>query len=443
MMNRSLERHLARTLGLVTVIVGLAAGAVSFIFAYQEAREYQDDTLRQIAVLTDADQDADQLDAGQRSPNIIDTPGNVVRDPENQVIVAHLSNGEVPSSVAWLPPRIRPGLHTVISPQGAWRVFVSQVQPGERVVVAQKTEVRDEAAGDSALRTLVPLGVLLPLLVWLITRIVRNEFVPVRLLAQKLDEQLPERLTTLPDAGLPFEITPFVHSINSLLRRIVGLMGEQRRFIAEAAHELRSPLTALSLQAQNLEKAETLEAMRERVLPLQAGIERARRLTEQLLNLARSQATLSAPGTVDVSQMARELIAEYLPVAEARGIDLGLEGPENTSLFADPYALRLVLNNALDNALCYTPPSGEVTVRVYTENDDIVIEVCDSGPGIAPAERERVFEPFYRIEGSGGEGSGLGLAIARDAAARLGGAVSLHDRPDGPGLVFRYRQRYI
>jgi two-component system OmpR family sensor kinase len=438
-MNRSLERHLTRTLGMIIVLIGLGAGLVSFILAYQEAQEFQDDTLRQIAALTDVH----QLDAGRRSPININTPPSVDSDPENSVVVVHLSPGAVPSAAAWLPLNIRTGLHTVNSPQGDWRVFVRQTNDGERIAVAQMTEVRDEAASDSALRTLVPLGMLLPLLIWLITRIVRNEFAQVRLLAQKLDEHPPERPTTLPDAGLPDEITPFVRSINGLLQRIVRLMGEQRRFIAEAAHELRSPLTALSLQAQNLEKVETLEAMRERVLPLRAGIERARRLTEQLLNLARSQASLPVLETVDVSKMARELIAEYLPVAEARGIDLGLDGTENSCLFADPYALRLVLKNALDNALCYTPPSGEVTVRVYTENDDTVIEVNDSGPGIPAAERERVFDPFYRIEGSSDNGSGLGLAIARDAAARLGGTVSLHDRSDGPGLVFRYRQKCL
>jgi two-component system OmpR family sensor kinase len=144
---------------------------------------------------------------------------------------------------------------------------------------------------------------------------------------------------------------------------------------------------------------------------------------------------------VDVSKMARELIAEYLPLAEARGIDLGLDEAGNIAVIAEPQTLRLVINNALDNALRYTPSSGEVTLRLYIEGDDTVIEVSDSGPGIPAAERERVFDPFYRIEGAGGQGSGLGLAIVRDAAARLGGKVSLHDRPDGPGLILRYRQR--
>jgi two-component system, OmpR family, sensor kinase len=435
-MTRSLERRLSRTLGLAMVLVGLVAGAVSFIFAYQEAQEFQDDTLRQIATLAYADK---LLAEGHA--DVIGTPANVDGDQEDRVMVVRLLPGAVPAQFAWLPLSLRPGLHTVTGPQGDWRVFVRQTKPGERIAVAQMTEVRDEAASDSAEYALVPLGVLLPLLVFLIHRIVHHEFAPVRLLAQKLDEQPPNRPTSLPDAGLPDEIAPFVRSINGLLQRITKLMGEQRRFIADAAHELRSPLTALSLQAQNLEKVDTLEAMRERVVPLRAGIERARRLTEQLLNLARSQAAPPALETVDVSRMARELIAEYIPLAEARGIDLGLEETGSISLVTEPQALRLVIKNALDNALSYTPRPGEVTVRIYAEGDDAVIEVRDTGPGIPIAERERVFDPFYRIEGSCGQGSGLGLAIARDAATRLRGKLSLDDRPDGRGLVFRYRQR--
>jgi two-component system OmpR family sensor kinase len=220
-------------------------------------------------------------------------------------------------------------------------------------------------------------------------------------------------------------------------------MGEQRRFVADAAHELRTPLTALSLQAQNLDKAATLELMRERIVPLRAGIERARRLTEQLLSLARSQAGAPALESVNVSKVARELIAEYLALAEERDIDLGLDAAEDIVLTAEPRALSSILQNGLDNALRYTPRGGEVTLSLYTEGDAAVIEVRDSGPGIAVAERRRVFDPFYRLDGSHGEGSGLGLAIAFDAAARLGGTVSLHDRSDGPGLVFRYRQNRV
>ncbi len=180
--------------------------------------------------------------------------------------------------------------------------------------------------------------------------------------------------------------------------------------------------------------------MRERVVPLLAGIERARHLTEQLLNLARTQAGATVVADVNVSAMARELIAEYLPLAEAKKIDLGLDEVAPLCLHASTEALRLILRNGLENALKYTPEGGEVTLRLLSDNDHAVIEVVDNGPGIPVLERERVLDAFYRMPGAAGEGSGLGLAIAREAAIRLGGSVSVHEREQGPGLIFRYRQ---
>ena len=437
-MNRSLERHLSRTLTLAIVLAGLITSVVSFSFAYVEAQEFQDDTLRKIAAVADINRLQGQGPTGQSADEV----SGADSDPEDRVMIMRMSSGEGSASAAWLPADLQPGFHTVDSRDGGWRVFVRQARHGARIAVAQETAVRDEMAINSALRTLAPLLVLLPLLVWLTVRIVRTELAPVRRLAQTLDDQPAERPAALPDADLPEEIALIVRAINRLLVRVTRLMGEQRRFIADAAHELRSPLTALSLQAQNLEKADTFDAMRERIAPLRAGIERARRLTEQLLSLAKSQASALGQEAVDVSKMARELIAEYLPLAESRAIDLGLEDAGNIILTAEPQTLRLVLKNALDNALRYTPLHGEVTLRLYADDVDAAIEVVDTGPGIPAVERERVFDPFYRIKGAGGEGSGLGLAIAREAAMRLGGTVSLHDVQDRAGLIFRYKQAF-
>ena len=436
-MTRSLERSLIRTMLLVIVFIGVFSGAISYIFAFEEAQEFQDNTLLQIASL------ADIRYVFNESPDInsISTSNNGDEDTENHVMVIRLQNDKLPANIEWTPSDLSQGFQTVGSPQGHWRVYVQKDKTGERIAVAQLTEVRNEAASDSAQRTLVPLGILLPLLIMFTIRIVRKQFVTVRLLAHKLDEQPPDRPTTLPETGLPDEISPFVRSINNLLKKIIQLMGEQRRFIAEAAHELRSPLTALSLQAQNLENADTLDEMRERVRPLRAGIERSRRLTEQLLNLARSQESSPVFEMTDISKLVRDLISEYLPVAEARGIDLGMNENGDICLYTEPHTLRLVLKNALDNALSYSQSSGQVTARSFVDNNDAVIEISDTGPGIPESEIERVFDPFYRVEGSIGDGSGLGLAIAQTAARRLGGEVCIYNRSGGKGVIFQYRQR--
>ncbi|MDD5388632.1 MAG: ATP-binding protein [Gallionellaceae bacterium] len=429
-MNRSLQRHLSLMLGSAVLLCGLVAAIASFALAYLEAKEFQDDMLRQIATLESAN--GPSLPAAPRGA----AGEGEINDPESRIQILHFPGDARP---AWLPDDLPAGFHTLNAGSEQMRVFIRDTPRQGRGVVAQPTDARDEIAINSALRTLLPLLLLLPLLAWLVVRIVRGELAPIARLSKNLDAQPADRPQAIADTGLPDEITPFVQAINRLLERVNHLMAQQRRFIADAAHELRSPLTALSLQAQNLKQAGSLEAARERVAPLQEGIERARKLTEQLLNLARIQTGSHVETETNVSALARELIAENLPYAESKGIDLGLEENAPLTLRAAPDTLRLILKNALGNALKYTPEGGEVTLRLLSDNAGAVIEVVDNGPGIPATERERVFDAFYRLPNSG-EGSGLGLAITREAATRLGGDVSLHERQDGNGLAFRYRQ---
>ncbi len=428
-MKRSLQRHLSLVLGSAVLLAGLVAAAASFGLAYFEAKELQDDMLKQIAVLFPDNA------ASISQPPELNNAG--ISDPDSRVTIFHLPSDTAP---AWLKRNLSPGLHTLNSDTEQMRVFVRGGQLEGKTVVAQPTEARNEIAINSALRTLIPLLLLLPILAWLIFRIVRSQLAPITQLSKKLDEQPADRPQSIADNELPDEITPFVHAINRLLDRVNHLMGQQRRFIADAAHELRSPLSAISVQAENLMNAESLDAIRERVVPLQAGILRTRQLTEQLLSLAKTQVGTNGNSEISVSAMARELIAEYLPLAEAKSIDLGLDEVTPFVLSADRGALRLMLSNVLENALKYTPEGGEVTLRLSSDETNVVIEIIDNGLGIPASEYQRVFDAFYRIPGSVGEGSGLGLAIAREAATRLGGALSLHVRQENCGLVVRYSQ---
>jgi two-component system, OmpR family, sensor kinase len=434
-MSRSLQRHLSRMLALAIIAAGLVAAAVAFAFAYYQAEDFQDDTLRQIAALV-----AGNGPALGRRPANADAIEGTIDDADSPVTIIRLpaADGARP---AWLPADIGAGFHTLPDGHQRMRVFVHDAGKGRHVAVAQATDVRDDAAFDSALRTLIPLVVLMPLLVGIAATIVRAELMPMRHLARQLDDSPAERPPALPDDQVPEEIAGFVHAINRLLARIAMLVAEQQRFIADAAHELRTPLTALSVQAQNLDQAPSLPAMRERLAPLRAGIERARQLTEQLLTLARSHAADDTDVVpLYLPRFGRELVAELLPLATAKGIDLGLDETAELTIAANPEILRMILKNALDNAVRYTPPTGEVTLRLAREDGDAVIQVVDTGPGIPAEQRERVFDPFYRLPGSAGDGSGLGLAIAREAALRLGGSVALDAGAGGVGLVFSYRQ---
>lgn len=430
-MNNSLQRRLSVWLCLVVVTTGLLATVVSFVVAYEDAKEFQDHMLRQIALLA----------AGNPGISMpIEIPKSnskrAAEDNATRITVIRIPEDQRPD---WLDGNLKKGFHTIEKGQKHIRVFILEEMEGRATAVAQPTKTRDELALNSALLALTPLLFVLPVMVWLILRIVRNQLAPVGRLAGHLDAQPANRPLALSETGVPDEIVPFVQAINRLLQRVSDLMNQQRRFIADAAHELRSPLTALSIQAQNLMLSPNLDVMHERVIPLQAGIERSRKLTEQLLSLARTQADTQEASDVDVSAMARELIAEFLPWAQEKRIDLGLDEVEQLTLKVAPEALRLVLRNALENALKYAPEGGEVTLRLYTNANGKCIDIVDDGPGIANVEQERVFDPFYRIPGAAGEGSGLGLSIAREAAVSQGGCVSLLNRPEGPGLIFHYQ----
>ncbi len=434
-MKRSLQRQLSLELGSTILLAGLVAAMVSFWLAYTEAKEFQDDMLRQIAVLSVGR----NTPATQLNTDASTTSDETLSDPESRVTVIHLPTESRP---AWLDNNISVGLHTVdAAGLESFRVFVYRSQTGEYTAVFQPTDARNEIAVNNALHTLIPLLLLLPLMGWLIVRIVRNEIAPINSLAKSLDEQSADCLQPLQDGGIPSEITPFIHAINRLLERINQLIVQQKRFIADAAHELRSPLTALSVQAKNLQQAASLKIAQERGVALQAGIDRTKQLTEQLLTLAGTQIETNQNNVISLATMARTLIAEYAPMAERKKIDLGLEEISSLPLHASFDTLWLILKNGLENALKYTGDGGEVTVRLQTNEGTVIIEIIDNGPGIPLAEHERVFDAFYRVPDSIGEGSGLGLVIAREAAIRLGGVVSLHNRHDCSGLIFQYQQQ--
>ena len=197
-------------------------------------------------------------------------------------------------------------------------------------------------------------------------------------------------------------------------------------------------MTALALQARNLRHAKSLDEARLRLVPLEQGIERARKLSEQLLDLARIESADAPRESVDLAALGRELLAMHFPVAEQRGIDLGMEAADLPPVAISAPLLRTVLGNAIDNALKYTPAGGEITLRIAALADGARCEIIDSGPGIEPNERDQVFKPFHRLAGQEVEGTGLGLAIAREAARRIGARISLHARDDQRrGLIVR------
>ena len=292
--------------------------------------------------------------------------------------------------------------------------------------MVQETGFRNQIARASALRTVTPFLVLVPILLIIIPDLVRKMFRRVALLAHEIDDRTEQELQPVEESHIPAEVRPFVAAINRLLARVARSMDAQRRFVADAAHELRTPLTALSLQAELVSEAEMSDAARERLGVLRTGIERGRNLLNQLLTFARTQSVVETPKSpVSVQAVYRRVLEDLMPLAAAKRIDIGVEGQQNASVWVSKIDLTTVIRNLADNAIRYTPDGGRVDLSVSTIGDTIVLAVKNTGPGIPAAEYDRVFDPFYRSLGGDQVGSGLGLSIVRAISDRIGAEVRL------------------
>lgn len=328
-----------------------------------------------------------------------------------------------------LPAFVGGGYADVRTRDGWWRTFAIRSR-SQVIQVAQPRGVRQRMALDTALGLVLPLLLLLPMLGVAIGYLVRRGLAPLHRLARSVADRTPTDLTPLPVAAAPEEVRPLVEALNGLLARLDQTLAAQRAFIADAAHGLRTPITALKLQIQLAERAVD-EADREAALrDLGAGIDRAGWAVQQLLTLARFEPD-SAPARgapILLSELAREVLTELGPLAEAKAVDLslGVEG-EAAAIEGERDALRILLANLIDNAVRYTPTGGKVLVRVAGHR--LIID--DSGPGIPEAELPRVFDRFYRGSNTRETGTGLGLAIVATIADRHGAGIELRRSPLG------------
>ncbi len=431
---QSVQRQLAWALSLAIGLVALLGAGLAFWAAYDEARELQDDALTRVAQLV-----ARQLEQAPGMALGFAIQGN---EDDSRIHIARLGVGT--GAPLALPGELAAGWHTLGAGDTRWRVLVASDASGEKFAVLQDMRLRNELARYGALRTVLPFVLLMPVLLLVVADLLRKLFAPIALLAHEVDARSESDLHPIPEADVPTEVRAFVRAINRLLARVQQAMAAQQRFIADAAHELRTPLAALSLQAQRLQALALPSTAQERLAELRQGMERSRHLLDQLLGLARAQAQAdppapAAPG-LHLPTLVRELLQELLPLAEAKGIDLGLahslDATAQQPLSIPPTALYMVLKNLLDNAIRYTPQGGRIDLALHCTPTALGLQVQDNGPGIPAAQRARVFEPFYRLPGSTAEGSGLGLAIVHTLVQRLGGTVVLDDAAGG-GLCVR------
>ncbi|MDN4588736.1 two-component sensor histidine kinase [Xenophilus aerolatus] len=336
---------------------------------------------------------------------------------------------------------LRPGLHDVRAGGRAWRVYAAAGAGGRTVQVFQSSDFRAGLAVERAGMAAVPVLVLVPLLMLVMLGVARGISRSLRAIGQQAARQDAHSIEELPLAQVPDEIRPLVASFNGLLARLRESFVAQRRFVQDAAHELRTPIAAVRVQLENLRDELAGSAGNRQLAQLEAGLQRAQRLVDQLLRMSRQEAAATEPaGAVDVEVQARESIHGLIALADRRQIDLGLVAHESggvPTLQCTAADLRSALDNLVENAVRYTPEGGVVDVHLKREGGCVVVEVVDTGPGMAPEHLSRVFDRFYRVPGSPAEGSGLGLAIAQAAARRCGLRLSLRNRSDRSGLVAR------
>jgi two-component system, OmpR family, sensor kinase len=341
-----------------------------------------------------------------------------------------------------LPPRAVLGFSDVQLQGTQYRVYSLQTAY-QTIQIAQDMSARTARARALAFRAMLPMALMAPLLLLILWWVIRRSLLPLERTRQQVASRAADDLSALPQVGLPDEVLPLVDELNLLFARVQTAFDAQKSFVAHAAHELRSPLTALKVQAQALSRAPDETSRTLAVTRLNQGIERAIQLMNQLLLLARQGADdpIGADGPPqDLATLTKRALTDALPQAQLAQIDLHSGDLAPATIRCDGDAVPILLRNLLENALKYTPAGGRVTVELNRADPGYVnLLVQDSGPGIAAPERARVFEPFYRSPESSATGTGLGLAIVKAIAERHHATVKLGTSPTLGGLRVEVR----
>jgi len=345
----------------------------------------------------------------------------------------------LPSLPADLPQTFEEGFARMETSEGPWRVFTHVTDEGN-VQTGQPVATRDALARELSLSVLMPMLLLIPILGVVVAWAMKRGLQPLHDASRRVRDRDASRLDPLPTEKAPAELVPLVEQINALLARLAQSLEAQRRFLADAAHELRSPVAALALQVQLAERAQTAASRAAALNELALGVERARRVVQQLMDFARLDADvpLQAFSVINLAALAREIVGSYAVRAERQDVDLGVDAPGLVEVYGTESDLRSALQNLVDNALRYAPQGSAVTVSARRVEQMIELRVVDAGRGIPAAERDRVFRRFHRVAGDPTQGTGLGLAIVKAIVERHQGRIELADAQldgEAPGLA--------
>ncbi|RDK03552.1 sensor histidine kinase [Paraburkholderia lacunae] len=432
----SLRRRLLLWLLPATFLAGVLASAGTYWGSLDELNDLLNDQMRVIARQAQVDDDGKLSLAGR------DGKKHVSKGDEADRVLLQVWRGQAiqfttdPASP--LPAPLHPGFADIIADGQTWHTFVSQ--SGDTLIrVAQARQARWEALAAIAVHLFWPVLSLLPLLALFLWFGIGYGLRPLRQIASGLARRNASNMERIDTAALPGEVKPLVEALNDLLLRLDRSFTMQKHFIADAAHELRTPIMGLSIQAQLLLRASSAAERESIQTQIQTGTTRLAHLAEQLLTLARlaPETEGASVSIVDLSALARSVVTDRARIAEANQIDLGLVSTETVTVEGSGDNLRILLNNLVDNAIRYAGPRASVDVVVRRNGETAVLEVSDNGPGIPEADRSRVWERFYRSSAHTASGSGLGLSIVKRIAEQHRATVSLDAGPDSKGLTVR------
>ena len=435
----SIRRTLIVWLMAGMLVIALVASAATYVTARREIGELQDLQLKQLAYSTRIDDllRGRQPGFGPRASGADDGVTELLTqiwDRDGVLVYWSRPGSELPVTAT-------PGYATVHVNHRDWRVY-TLVQGTHALQVAQAIDEREAIATRTALRTLLPFVVLIPLIGAMIWFAVGRGLSPLESMSRALGKRRPDAMAPLAERNVPEELKPLAASVNALLGRLDAALGAQRRFTADAAHELRTPLAALKLQLDVARRVGDDPARVAAYDDLEGGVARASHLVDQLLTLARvePEALAARAAPCDLVALAKDAIVARGALAAQKHVDLGLARESPATVRGDATSLAILLSNLLDNALRYTPAGGRVDVSVERADDGAaVLSVADTGPGIPADERERVFDRFYRGESAGATGSGLGLSIVKRVADAHGAKIDLAAPDHGTGLVCTVR----
>ena len=436
-LSHSLRGRLLWFLLAAITIAALAQASIAYRAALNDADEIFDYHMEQMALSLRSNAPLSNAEAQAKNNDDDDHNNEMmvqVWTPDGVQVFRTLTRAPLPQHAVL-------GFSNVRANKTTYRIFSVQT-PTQTVQVAQDMAVRRNMARNLALRTVAPIAVMMPMLMLVVWWVVSGSLAPVARVRTQVASRQADDLSPVSEADLPDEVVPLVHELNLLFGRVRTAFDAQQNFVADAAHELRTPLAALKLQAASLGRADSDEARALAISRLSAGIERATRLVEQLLVLARQEANAAGEvkrQPVELTDLAKRTLGDMALAAQAKQIDLGLERADPGAVDGQPDALAILVRNLIDNAIKYTPAGGKVDVEIVNDARGVCLRVEDSGPGIPAEERERVFDRFYRIAGSEASGSGLGMAIIKAIADRHHATLELDESKRLGGLSVSVR----